>query len=564
MKTSPFLARNIGISLTLLFIVIYLLPLNARQLGVPDEMRYAEIAREMLTTGDFVVPRLNGLRYFEKPAGGHVLNAAAMAVFGETNFAVRLMSALATGLGAWALFLLVRRERDRRAAALTALIFLTCTEVMGIGTYSVLDSMVTGFITLTLCSLYAALQAIGKKKIGLLALAGGFAGGAFLVKGFIALAVPTVVVVPYLLIRRQWKQLFILPWIPLIAALAVSLPWCLAVAGKEADFWHYFFWEEHIRRFFSQEHAQHENPFWYFIPVFLGGAVPWILIAPLPLRNLIRTRLKEPLIQFGLCWLIAPFLFFSASSGKLGTYILPCFAPFALLLAVALSDRIEKQPSDDAITIGTFIFSLLPLLGLIALLVIGGLNFFGLLPPLDPHFALKFIGMLVGLSLSLHLAITAVKRKQELHKVAFLGLSAAALFISIQLCAPTEISPSLGIQGFLKSEQAQITPSTILVANPKTVHALCYVYKRDDIYLFGGKGELTYGVSYPDSAHRYLDIQQLNALLHQRGNRRVVIAMKSRPDDSLRTQLPKPQYQRQWLKIWFAVYEPLTPHYAEE
>ena len=371
MKFSAVSYKRAGTGLFILFLFIYLLPIGFRQLGVPDEMRYGEIAREMLATGDFTVPHLNGLRYFEKPAGGHVLNAAAMAVFGETNFAVRLMSALATGLGAWALFLLVRREKDKETAALSALVFLTCGIVMGVGTYSVLDSMVTGFITLTLCSFYGALASSGKKKLGLLAAAGAFAGGAFLVKGFIALAVPVVVVAPYLLIRRQWRQLFILPWIPLIAALAVALPWCLAVAAQEADFWHYFFWEEHIRRFFSQEHAQHDNPFWYFIPVFIGGALPWILIAPLPLRNLLRARFREPLIQFALCWLVFPFLFFSASSGKLGTYILPCFAPFALLLAIALADRFDRQSSDKAVTVGAVIFAVGPLLAIIALPVIG-------------------------------------------------------------------------------------------------------------------------------------------------------------------------------------------------
>ena len=95
---------------------IYLLPLNIRQLSIPDEMRYGEIAREMLDSGDYVTPRLNGLRYFEKPAGGHALNAAAMTVFGETNFGVRFMSALAVGLGALGIFLLMKRETDQVTA----------------------------------------------------------------------------------------------------------------------------------------------------------------------------------------------------------------------------------------------------------------------------------------------------------------------------------------------------------------------------------------------------------------------------------------------------------------
>jgi 4-amino-4-deoxy-L-arabinose transferase len=549
------------IKLLAVFAIIYLLPLNIRQLSVPDEMRYSEIAREMLASGDFIVPRLNGLRYFEKPAGGHALNALAMGIFGETNFAVRLMSVLATGLGAFALFLLIKREQNEEMAALATFLFLTGAEMMGVGTFSVLDSMVTGFITLTLCSLYIALNSIGKKKISLLALTGIFAGCAFLVKGFIALAVPVVVIVPYLLIRRQWKQLFILPWIPLLTALVITLPWCLAIAAKEPDFWHYFFWEEHIRRFFSTEHAQHENPFWYFIPVLLGGAIPWTFIAPVPLRNLLRRRLREPLVQFALCWLIMPFLFFSASSGKLGTYILPCFAPFSLLLAWALVDRFEIKREQKSIQVGLIIMMIVVVLGLIAVPVVAGLNAFELLPPLDAHAGLKLSGLFIGFSTAFTFLIAALTNDCIKRKIILLGLTSGILFISIQCCMPRDISESLGIQGFLASEKAQITPNTMLVANPKTVHAVCYVYKRDDVYLYRGTGELTYGLSYPDAEARLLKSNdQLSNLIHHRGDRRVVLALRSEPGDQNRVGLPCPDYQRQWRKTWFAVYEPIiTP-----
>jgi 4-amino-4-deoxy-L-arabinose transferase len=452
----------------------------------------------------------------------------------------------------------MKREFEARTAALTVFIFLTCIMVMGLGTFSLLDSMVTGFITLTLCSLYAALGATGKSRIGLLALTGALAGGAFLVKGFIALAVPVVVIVPYLLIRREWKQLFILPWIPLISALVVALPWCIAIAMKEPDYWHYFFWEEHIRRFSSRENAQHEAPFWYFIPVFIGGGMPWMLIAPIPLRNLLRTRLKEPIIQYGLCWMIAPFLFFSASSGKLGTYILPCFAPFALLLARALTDRFEQREKNRYLQVGLVIFTGVIALALAALPVIGGLNAFKLLPPLDPRFLIKFAGLLIGFTTALLLLLSAIKTGDNLRKTVLLGLAAAMVFVVAQAGAPSEISTGLGIQHFLESEQSHIDPDTILIGNPKTTHALCYVYKRDNVYLFGGKSEFAYGLSYPDSEDRYLEIPQLQSLLNQRGNHRVVICIKSPPNDRMRAELPLPTYQRQWLKIWFAVYEPPT------
>jgi len=564
MQAKGLFSNRMATLLVLLFLAVYLLPLNVRQLSVPDEMRYGEIAREMLADGDFVVPHANGLRYFEKPAGGYVLNAVAMKLFGETNFAVRFMPALATGFGAWGLFLLMRREYGKQTAALGAFVFLTCAEVMGIGTFSVLDGMVAGFITLSLCCFYVAMDVEGGKRAGLLALVGVFAGGAFFVKGFIALAVPVVVVVPYLLIRREWKQLFILPWIPLATALVVVLPWCLAIAAREPDFWRYFFWEEHIRRFFSHGHAQHAAPFWYFVPVLLAGAIPWSLVAPLPLRDLFRSRGKEPLVQFALAWLLMPFLFFSASSGKLGTYILPCFAPFSLLLARALADRFDRGESLRFLQAGIVTLLIVATLALTALPVVGGLNAFQLLPSLDPHLSLKLVGMMVGFIAVLVLLSSALKTSDGLRKTVLLGLGSAIVFITVQMALPSEISAGLGMQRFLESEQRHIDSGTVLVGNSKTLLSLCYVYKRDDVYIFRNAGELRYGLSYPDAEHRLLDVHQLCTLLQKRGNRRVVLAIKSRPGDPARAELPEPTCQRQWLKIWFAVYEPSTPEQPKE
>ena len=560
MQTTTKQPKRYGVGLLIFFAIVYLLPLGLRQLGVPDEMRYGEIAREMNATGDYISPHLNGLRYFEKPAGGHILNAVAMKLFGETNFAVRLMPVLFSGLSALALFQLMRRKYGGAVSAMAAFILLTCAEFMGVGTYSVLDSIVTGFITLTLFCFYPALSLPrGWKQAGWLSLAGVFAGGAFLIKGFIAFAVPVVVIVPYLWIQKRWKDLFILPWIPVLSAVLVSLPWSLAVAAREPDFWRYFFWEEHINRFFSREHAQHENPFWYFIPVFIGGTIPWIFTAAGPLRDLLRERRKDPLIRFALCWLIAPFLFFSASSGKLGTYILPCFPPFALLLAVALGYRMERGKSDRPLHVGMYGLGAILVLLWFAIPVVAILNVLGKLPPLDAHITAKLIGAFAGVSLALAMLVVGRRTDKMIRKVWMLGGACAALFVTITAYAPTEVSPALGIQGLLKSEQAFIDQNTVIVGDPKTTHAMCYVYQRDDIYLFSRWGEFDYGLTYPEAKHRFLpDDIALNDLILNRGDQRVVVCIKSKPGEPIRAQLPKPAYQRQWLKIWFAVYEPQT------
>jgi len=561
MQTETGISKRLGWALVLFFVVIYLLPLGIRSLNVPDEMRYGEMAREMVVSGDWVVPHLNGLRYFEKPAGGHAFNAAAIVIFGETNFAVRFMSALLAGLSALGIFLLLRSRTSIQTALFSAFIFLTMGLVLGIGTFSVLDSMVSGFITLTLCSFYAALDAAGKRKLGWLVLTGIFAGLAFLVKGFIALAVPVIVIVPFLMLRRDWKALFTLPWIPLISALVVTLPWCLAIAHREPDFWRYFFWEEHIHRFFSQEEAQHAAPFWYFIPVLIGGALPWTLVAIRPLRNLIREHRRDPLIQFALCWTIFPFLFFSASSGKLATYILPCFAPLAILVSLALNhsfkeDRDQPVAGSWAIKFFYILFILVFVVFLVALL----LGAFKVIPLFEYHIFPKIIVPIFALFVAIRWLRKGCQVTDGITKNVLLGISISVLFVGVSIGFPSEVSTNLGIQNFLQKHRNEVDKQTILVGNSKTVHALCYEYKRNNVYLFRNKGELRYGLSFPDAQHRYLkDPCALQDLLAKRGSNRLVLVIKSKPNDALRAELPKPNHQFQWLKIWYAVYEPLTP-----
>ena len=545
-----------GLGLVGLFVCVYLLPLNARSLAIPDEMRYGEMAREMIESGNFIVPQLNGLRYFEKPAGGHVLNACAMLAFGETNFSVRFMSTLATALSAGAVFLLVRRSYASQTGALAAFIFLTCAEVLGVGTFSVLDSMLSCCVTLSIGCFFLAMEASGKKRIALLALSGVFAGGSFLVKGFIAFAVPVVVIGPYLALRRQWKELFTLTWIPLAVAAVVSLPWSLAIAAQELDFWRYFFWEEHIRRYFSPGAGQHKFPFWFFVPVFFGGTLPWSFIGPLPIRDMIRQRKSEPLIQFALLWVIMPFLFFSCSSGKLGTYILPCFAPFAILMAIALTDRFQIRHKNRSLQTGAVLMCVTVVLSIVTTLVIAALYALEKIPPLDVHYIAKTIGWLIGLSLALVFAIDACRRSSGQRKTIMMGLTTAAIFVTGSLCTPNDISPNLGIQGLLDSERHHIDPDTIVVANTKTMHAVCYVYKRNDVYLFNDKGEVAYGLSYPEAKDRYLEGPALNSLIEHRGSQRLVMVVRSLPDDAFRKVSPTPDYQRQWMNIWVAVYEP--------
>src|SRR5215813_1182164 len=147
------------IALLVLFSLVYLLPLGVRPLSSPDEVRYGEIAREMIASGDWVSPHFNGVRYFEKPVLGHWLNAISVATLGESRFAVRLPVALATGLSALIVFLLARRFLSRSTAVLGSAIFLTTVIVSGCGSVAVLDAFLALFLTAAVGAYYVAVTA---------------------------------------------------------------------------------------------------------------------------------------------------------------------------------------------------------------------------------------------------------------------------------------------------------------------------------------------------------------------------------------------------------------------
>ncbi|RMH45228.1 MAG: phospholipid carrier-dependent glycosyltransferase, partial [Gammaproteobacteria bacterium] len=417
--------------LVLLVAAVYFVPLGIRPLFVPDETRYAEIPREMLASGDWVVPHLNGLDYFEKPVLGYWAHALSQAVFGATRFAVRFPSALAAVLTGLLLLLLPmpRPESDcRQPDPLASLLHLSCIAVVGIGTFVVLDSLLTFFLTLTLVAFFRATEEpprSSRERLWLTA-AGIGCGCAFLTKGFLALAVPVLVAGPYLLWQKRFRDLLRLPWLPLGVATLVALPWSLLIAQRAPDFWNFFFWHEHIQRFFSQ-HAQHAKPVWFFLAFLPVMALPWSFLA-----GSIWSGVRGPAIRNGekrlvgyyLCWVLFPLLFFSASKGKLPTYILPLFPALAGLTAWALR-RYLASGRVRSLTIGSWLAGAFFGLLLLALpvaqltgLVPGGLY--------STHW--PWLGGMLALALTCLLFISAARNKDPWKKLLLFALAPLPLY----------------------------------------------------------------------------------------------------------------------------------------
>ena len=264
-----------------IFVVLYLGTIGTRPLFTPDEIRYAEIPREILQDHDWVVPHFGGLRYFEKPIMGYWLNAISLWVFGLNEFAVRFASALAAGLSALLLFLFIRKVKGFEAAFYTTLIFLSCGLVFGVGTFAVLDGPFSLFVTASLLSFYLATQTRRQlARQGWLVLFGICCGAAFLTKGFLAFVLPLITFIPFMFWEKRWKELFAMVPAPVFAAVLVVLPWCLAIARREPDFWNYFVVVEHWQRAMEDNESQHPQGPWFYLPIIIGGTMPWTLMVP--------------------------------------------------------------------------------------------------------------------------------------------------------------------------------------------------------------------------------------------------------------------------------------------
>ncbi len=308
-------------------------------LAEPDEARYAEIPREMLAAGDLVVPRLDGLPYFEKPPLLYWANAASFRLFGRTPWAARLPTRLA-GLGtALVLVLAVAARRGRREGLTAGVLLLVSPIGFLMARTNLTDGLLTFFFTATLVAGRAAIERRqqGRRWLGAAALTGAAAAAAFLTKGLVALALPGAILFLWAVATGRASGLLALaasPASPVFLALAV--PWFLMVERRHPGFLRFFFIHEHFERFATGA-AKRPGPIFYFVPVFVLGFLPGLAFFAAGIRKAWR-RSEEGF--FFLLWFAVVFVFFSVSRSKLPPYLFPAIpAAAALAASGAGSDR---------------------------------------------------------------------------------------------------------------------------------------------------------------------------------------------------------------------------------
>ena len=317
--------------------LVWFAVLGVRPLFNPDEGRYAQIPAEMLASGDYTVPHLDGLVYLEKPPLQYWATALALAAFGHNAWAARLVAATSAVLALVFLFLLGRRawdaERGLTGAAMAASMLL----YVFMGQLLTLDMMLSCWLTIaSVAFCLAQLErdlAPARTRRWMLVCWGAMAA-ATLTKGLVGIVLPGAVLVLYTLLQRDraaWRHLHLGKGLALYAALVV--PWFVLVERAHPGAFDFLIVREHFQRYLTTVHDRYK-PWWYFLMVLAGGSLPWL---PQVTRALLsgwrRSRPRGEFDAARVLWVSAAFTlaFFSLSDSKLAPYIVPVLPPLALL-----------------------------------------------------------------------------------------------------------------------------------------------------------------------------------------------------------------------------------------
>jgi len=324
-----------------LFLSVFFFGLGKAQLFEPDEGRNAEIAREILVTGDWVTPHNDFLPALDKPMAFFWLVAASYKVFGISEWSARLPSALAA-LGCLIMvYLFTRKLWGVRAALWSALIWTTSVEVFFLARVVIFDMALTLCISWALMAFYTALHSDNEAaRQRYCCLMYGAMGLGSLIKGPIALFIPAMIIGLFLLSTKRLRFLrrMSLPTGALIF-LTIVTPWYVWAEARNPGYLKYFLWEEHVVRFLTS-HFSRSEPWYYFFLVLAAGFLPWNLVLPAVIKDL-RSTWRDERNLFMIFWVILPFTVFSLSSSKLPHYILPIFPPLAMLTGEAMQRHVS-------------------------------------------------------------------------------------------------------------------------------------------------------------------------------------------------------------------------------
>lgn len=333
-----FRQKKLGLYIGILFVLSYIFlfsGLGSYSLKEPDEGRYAEIPREMVQSGDYIVPRLNDVRYFEKPPLLYWTVALSYKVFGISEWSFRFPNALAAALSVFGLFFFVRRWTDDPTAFLGSLVLLSSFGFFAMARIVTTDMVLTFWLFLSLLCFYGYYRERSTSFLW-----GFYASMALatLTKGPVA---PVLLCASLLIFLFMEGNLSFLKEMKLVRGIAlycvIAAPWFIIISIREKEFFNFFFVDQHLLRFISTKHKR-SGPIYYFLPIIFGGMLPWSLYIP----RAFAMALKRSELRLFAIWSVLVFAFFSLSGSKLPPYILPVFPTLSILVGVLFYENAES------------------------------------------------------------------------------------------------------------------------------------------------------------------------------------------------------------------------------
>jgi len=485
----------------------------------PDEGRYGEIPREMLASGDFVTPRLNGVLYFEKPPLHYWAVAASMALLGPTELATRLPVRAASAGMVLLAFCFARRRWGDAVGWLAALITASSALVVALARINLIDPTLSVALAGAAFSFvsFAEAEASADARRSRWALYGLHlsCAAAVMLKGLIGIVLPGGAVLVWAVLAGRLR---LVPRLfspgPLALFLLLTVPWHVAMARRHPDFLDFYFVNEHFRRFASSEHRRAGPPY-YYVGVLVLGFLPWSAflvrlghVWPGWRRAGWRERGAE---GFLIVYALLVMLFFSASRSKLIPYVLPVWPAIAVLLALAITRAADRGAAFRWERVFTGL--------LMGILFAGGLGVAlgsGILADLGIG-ALPIAVMLAGFALGFLTLLAWPRRERLAERIA----AAWMVFLAGALAALPGITRVITPWPLVKAALAEMRPGDVLLQFGHFVEVMPFYAQRPTPICDLGWSELDFGRAHAHQAGLFPSREEFATLW--RGDRRVFV-----------------------------------------
>ncbi|MGL4427122.1 MAG: phospholipid carrier-dependent glycosyltransferase [Alphaproteobacteria bacterium] len=512
--------------LCLLFGTLFTFLLGHRPLATPDEGRYVEIPREMVVTGDYLTPHLNGLKYFEKPPLFYWMQSLSVSGIGLNPFGLRLWTAVLGLLGVIGTYAVGRFALGRVAGLWSAIVLGTSLLYAVLARLIVLDLPLTLFLSASLVAFWLSTQLHGNKRLLCLASWGAGMALASLTKGLIGVAIPGAVALFWIGVTRQGRFLkHAFHPLALFVFFLIAAPWHVLVALKNPEFFDFYFIHEHVLRYTSKIHNRYQ-PVWFFIPVLMLGFYPWIFY--LGQRFVLKPwRLSQKkassFLTFCTCWASFIFVFFSLSSSKLIPYLLPIFPALAWGVGAFLGSVLENPTRYFRAfrrgTLGWLIFSIFLAFGALAYIPIDTQYFGRKVESLELWVSMGLLAaVLLGGALSVWIALRQGFVSSVLKRI----LVTTLLFLGVLMYADPYLQPRVSIQTPAFYIKNLLKPGDV-VASYRAYYQDLPVYLERTVTVVGFQGELAFGASQEPWKKQLLDQSAFQELW--KGENRVFLVM---------------------------------------